>query len=285
MEYALELSGVCKHYSDFSLQNVSFRLPKGSIMGFIGENGAGKTTTIKTILNLIHPDGGEIRILGRDSRKEEPQARAETGVVLDTCCFYPTLRVRQINRILKQIYPTWDEALFFSYTSRFQLPAAKPVKDFSKGMRMKLNIACALAHRPKLLLLDEATSGLDPVMRDQFLDLLLEFIQEEDHSVLFSTHITSDLEKVADYITFLQQGRIVFSEAKDVLTERYGILRCSKEAYAKLDRRSVAGCRQNAFGVEALITNKPEFTFLHRELTVDPVSVEDIMVYYGKENQ
>ena len=279
---ALELSNVCKSYRDFSLKDVTFSLPRGSIMGFIGENGAGKTTTIKAILNLISIEQGEIAILGHDHKQEERAAKEEVGVVFDEGYFHGTLRPREIGSIMKNIYKSWDSVYYAELLRKFSLSANKPFKDFSKGMRMKLSIATALAHHPRLLILDEATSGLDPMMRSEILDMLLEFIQDEEHSVLLSSHITSDLEKVADYITFIHQGRIIFSESKDDLLDRYGMLKCGRDEYARISHEQIIGCRESAFGVEALVRDRDRFQSLHRGLTVDPVSIEEIMLYYGK---
>lgn len=282
---ALELSGVCKSYSGFALKDVSFFLPKGSIMGFIGENGAGKTTTIKAILNLISLDAGEISILGRAHRREERAAKADIGVVFDEGYFHGTLRPREIGSIMRNIYTNWDSSYYKALLSRFSLPAGKPFKDFSKGMRMKLSIATALAHHPKLLILDEATSGLDPMMRSEILDMLLEFIQDEEHSVLLSSHITSDLEKIADYITFIHQGRIVFCENKDNLLYDYGVLKCGHDEYSRISHDQIIGMRESSFGVEALVKGRDRFQSLHRGLVVDSTGIEDIMLFYGKSKE
>lgn len=282
---ALELCSVCKSYPDFQLKNVSFSLPYGSIMGFIGENGAGKTTTIKAILNLIRLDGGEIRILEHDSIREERQAKSEIGVVFDELNLYQAIRACDLGKIMRSVYSSWDGGLYASYLQKFRLPEKKPVKDYSKGMRMKLSIAAALSHRPRLLLLDEATSGLDPVMRSEILDILLDFVQEEDHSVLLSSHITSDLEKIADYITFIHDGKIVFSENKDELLDCYGVLKCSRDEFSRIDKGQIVGQRENHFGVEALVRNREDFLRRHPGLSVDPTSLDEIMVYYGKKPQ
>lgn len=230
MNSAIEVRGLCKHYRDFSLRDVSFTVPGGSIMGFIGENGAGKTTTIKSILGLLHTDGGSISVLGRDPVTDRRAIGQDIGVVLDGSFFYEGMRAKDISAVMSHLHSRWDKESFASYCKRFALPMEKPFKEFSKGMRAKLALTTALAHHPKLLVLDEATSGLDPVVRSEMLDLFLEFIQDEEHSILLSSHITSDLEKVADYITFIHAGKIVFSKTKDDILEQYGVVKCEKRA-------------------------------------------------------
>lgn len=280
VENALELSGVCKKYRDFQLDNVSFSLPSGCIMGFIGENGAGKTTTMKAILGLIHLDGGSVRILGQDLQTSGAASREEVGAVFDDLPVRQTFSAKTMGSILRNVYAVWDSALYESCLRRFALPEKKQIREYSRGMRMKLGMAMALAHHPRLLLLDEATSGLDPVVRSEILDLLLEFIQEEDHSVLFSSHITSDLERAADYITLIHQGRILFSEGKDSLLERHGLIKCTHGQLAELAaEETLLGIRENAFGCEALTGDRQGLLRRHPELTVDPATLEDLMVF------
>ena len=241
MNSAIEVRGLCKHYRDFSLRDVSFTVPGGSIMGFIGENGAGKTTTIKSILGLLHTDGGSISVLGRDPVTDRRAIGQDIGVVLDGSFFYEGMRAKDISAVMSRLHSRWDKESFASYCERFALPMEKPFKEFSKGMRAKLALTTALAHHPKLLVLDEATSGLDPVVRSEMLDLFLEFIQDEEHSILLSSHITSDLEKVADYITFIHAGKIVFSKTKDDILEQYGVVKCEKSARRGPGRRAYIG--------------------------------------------
>lgn len=280
MDYALEIKDVSKKYQEFTLDSISLVLPKGCIMGIIGENGAGKSTTIKLILDLIHRDAGTICVLGRDNRNLGP-VKENIGVVLDESCFPDNLNIRDINLIMSNIYSTWNQDVFLSYRKRFSLPDGKTIKQYSRGMKMKLAIAVALSHDSQLLILDEATSGLDPIVRDEILDIFLEFIQDESHSILISSHITSDLEKVCDYITFLHKGRIVFSQEKDSLMEDYGILKCSLSEFENIDKGVVKGCRKSNFGVEALVRRKQ----LKGSYIVDPASLEEIMLYHAKENQ
>ena len=285
MTNSIEISGLCKSYGDFALDHIDLTLPGGSIMGLIGENGAGKTTTIKCILNLIRRDAGTITLMGYDNIAQERQAKAEVGVVLDECYFHDTLRPRDLHAILSRVYKTWDRDLYGSYLKKFQLPEGKFIKEFSRGMKMKLSLAAALAHHPKLLLLDEATAGLDPVVRDEILDEFLNFIQDEDHSILISSHITSDLEKVADYITYLHQGRVVLSEAKDVLQDSYGRLACTAQQLSAIQPEDLVRVRKGSYGCEALVSDRAVFRKKYPQLMVEPISLEDIMLFIGKGEQ
>ena len=251
MDAILQLSGLCKKYDGFSLDNVSFSLPYGCIMGFVGENGAGKSTTIKAVLNLIRRDQGEIQVFGKDNIQNELEIKEQIGVVFDSLNLPEMIRPLDVGRMMKSVYRQWDGAKYDQYLAQFQLPAKKLVKDLSRGMKMKLAIAVALSHSARLLLLDEATSGLDPIVRDEILDILLEFIQDESCGVLFSSHITGDLEKIADYVTFIHQGKILLSEPKDLLLEKYGVIRCTKEELAALDKSAVVGMRRHQFGVRS----------------------------------
>ena len=282
MKNALEVSHLTKDYGSFKLDDVSFTVPGGTIMGLIGENGAGKTTTIKCILNLIRRDGGEIQVLGLDNLRDEQAVKAQVGVVLDETTFHDGLTAPQVGKILSKLYPGWDAVLYRRYLDKFGLAGKKPVKTFSKGMKMKLSLAAAFAARPKLLILDEATSGLDPVVRDEILDEFLDFIQDEEHAILLSSHITSDLEKVADYVTYLHRGKVAVSGAKDELLDTYGRLVCSRSDLAQVDPALLVGVRTGQFGCEALVRDKHAFTRFYPGLTVDPVTLEDIMVFTVK---
>ena len=285
MTNSIEISGLCKSYGDFALDHIDLTLPGGAILGLIGENGAGKTTTIKCILNLIRRDAGTIALMGYDNIAQEQQAKAEVGVVLDECFFHDTLRPRDLYAILSRVYKTWDRDLYGSYLKKFQLPEGKFIKEFSRGMKMKLSLAAALAHHPKLLLLDEATAGLDPVVRDEILDEFLNFIQDEDHSILISSHITSDLEKVADYITYLHQGRVVLSEAKDVIQDNYGRLACTAQQLSTIQPEDLVRVRKGSYGCEALVSDRAVFRKKYPQLMVEPISLEDIMLFIGKGEQ
>ncbi len=282
MEPLLELKDVCKEYPSFSLQNISFSVPPGSIMGLIGENGAGKTTTILLILNEIRRDGGIIRIFGKDNIREEVAIKEQIGVVLDENCFSGEFRAKDVNAILKRVFKTWDRDLFYRYLSDFSLSENKKIKDYSKGMRMKLNLAAALAHRPRLLILDEATSGLDPVMRSDVLDLLLDFIQDESRAVLFSSHITSDLERVADSVTFLHGGKVVFSREKDELEDQMGILKCGASQFGKLNPADFLRVRRGEAECEALVADRAGAKKKYADFVIDPAPLDEIMLLYAK---
>lgn len=278
MNYALELKNVCKQYDGFALKDVNIALPQGCIMGFIGENGAGKSTTIKLIMDLIHRDSGEIKVLGKDNLTQLEEVKEQIGVVMDENCFAECLCLSDINQMLKHMYKNWQPAAFLEWGKRFGLPADKIIKDYSRGMKMKLSIAVALSHKAKLLLLDEATSGLDPVVRDEILDVFQEFIQEEDHSIFLSSHIISDLEKICDYITFIHKGRILLCQEKDEMLETYGILKCTQQEFDRLDKGMVLGYRKNAFGVEALVRKKD----VKGRFIVDHAGIEDVMLFMVK---
>ena len=284
MNNAMVIENLSKAYPGFALSEVSMTLPRGSIMGFIGENGAGKTTTIKLILNMLHRDSGSVRILGKDNIKEEKAVKERLGVVLGDLNLPETMNGLKINSMMSGIYPGWEEDVFFSNLERFGLPKNRKIKAYSRGMKMKLSIAIALSHGAELLLLDEPTSGLDPIIRDEILDIFLDFIQDENHSIFVSTHIVEDLEKIADYITFIHKGRIILSEEKDSLLERFVILKGPKEGFAAFDRSELIGYKENRFGAEAKAEAK---VWRKKEagaagLVADPVRIQDIMLYYVK---
>ena len=281
MEYAINVTGLCKSYQDFALDNVSFAVPKGSIMGFIGENGAGKSTTIKAMLNLIHRDAGTVEILGMDLDGHEKEIKERIGVVFDECCFHDNLTPADISKILGNIYQNWDGKLYQKYLVQFGLDEKKKIKEFSRGMKMKLGIAAALAHRPDVLILDEATSGLDPIVREEILDIFLDFIQDENHAILISSHITSDLDKIADYLTFIHHGRIILSSGRDDLMDSMGIVKCGAEDLEKIEQDQIIRYRKNQFGCEVLIRNKRSFAVGHPEMVIDPVTTEAIMLFYS----
>ena len=253
MENALEINGLCKHYDGFALQDVSFTLPRGVVMGFIGENGAGKTTTIKAVLNLIRRDAGAIKVLGLDNIAQERAVKERIGVVLEDGCFLNTLTARHVDVLMGKAYQSWQSEQFFRFMERFGIDRNKKIKDYSKGMRMKVSIAAALSHGAELLIMDEPTSGLDPVVRDEVLDLFYDFMQEDSHAILLSSHITSDLDKIADHITFIHQGRVLLSEPRDELLDTFGVLRCTAEQLSALEPSAVRAKRIGAFGCEALV--------------------------------
>ena len=285
MEPALQINGLTKEYPGFKLDHVSFTLPCGTIMGLIGENGAGKSTTINAVLDLIRKDDGNILFWGKELSHNPRQLKEDIGVVFDGINFYVTLTPVKVGKISAAAYRQWDPAAYKGFLDQFQLPADKEIKTFSKGMKMKLSIAAALSHHPKLLILDEATSGLDPVMRDDILDVFLDFIQDETHSILMSSHITTDLEKVADYITFIHQGKIVFSKPKDELIYNYGILRCGAEDFHRLDPADILAWRKNDYQWDVLVEDKNKAMSRYRSIVIDNPSIDDILLLYVKGEQ
>ena len=281
MENILEVKNLCKKYNQFELKNVNLTLPKGMIMGLIGENGAGKTTTIKSILNLTNSTG-EINIFGLNVKKYDKKIKEDIGVVLNENFFSEYLNPKAINKIMKNIYKNWDEKLYFKYLEDFKLPQNKISKEFSSGMKMKLKIAVALAHHPKLLILDEPTSGLDPVARSEILDIFQDFIQNGENSIFVSSHITSDLEHIADYITFINDGKIVLSKTRDELLEEYGIVKCSKAEFEKINKKDYVKYKVNRYEYDVLVENKSEFKRKYDFNVIDKPTLEDIMLIYIK---
>ncbi|MCJ7835067.1 ABC transporter ATP-binding protein [Cuneatibacter sp. NSJ-177] len=282
MDAILQVDGLTKHYPDFMLDHVSFSIPKGAIMGLIGENGAGKSTTIKAILDLIRKEEGTVTFWGQELRSDAKQLKEEIGVVFDGVNFYETLTPEQIGKISNSAYTQWDPPVYQDYLKRFQLPARKEIKTFSKGMKMKLCIAIALSHHPKLLILDEATSGLDPVMRDDILEVFLDFVQDENHSILMSSHITTDLEKIADYITFIHHGKVLFCKPKDELRYQYGIIRCGSAAFDAIDKTEILACRKSDYQWDVLVADKEKAKRKYKNTVVDDASIDDILLLYVK---
>lgn len=271
---------LCKGFDGFLLDHVSFQVPKGRIVGFIGENGAGKSTTINLILDELKRDHGQIQIFGKENTISS--VREEIGVVFDECNFHDVFNTSDIEKILSGVYKSWDSSLYRQYLKRFKIPERKPIGSFSKGMKMKLSIICAMAHKPKLLILDEATTGLDPVVRDEMLDLFLEFIQDEEHSIFFSSHITSDIQKIADYVILIHQGKIIFEEQKDDLVYRLGILKCGKEQFASISPDDYLIHRITNVNVECLVRDKQAIRHKYKNIVVDNATLEDIMLFYIK---
>ena len=276
---AIEIRQLQKSYPGFDLGPLDLSLPQGCIMGLIGENGAGKTTTIRLILDMLQRDGGSIRLLGRGDGEDVMLTREETGVVLDEVGFPECFNTRQVNNVMRLTYKNWDQAAYREYLRRFDLPEGKQFKDFSRGMKMKLGIAVALSHKPKLLILDEPTSGLDPVVRDEVVELFSEFTRDPSHSILISSHIVSDLEKLCDYIAFLHQGKLLLCEEKDRLLEEYGLLLCTQEQLEQLDGSAVKGAKRSPYGVEALVLRSS----VPAGWKVAPVSIEDLFIFMVKE--
>lgn len=276
----IELKGVTKDYGDFKLDNISFSVPKGSVCGFIGQNGAGKTTTIQIILDAINKDSGEVKLFGCDVNKNSVDLRQDVGVVFDEMGFHDFLTARQLNVVMKNIYKNWDENVFFSYLKRFCLPTKKPCKDFSRGMRMKLQIATALSHNAKLLIMDEPTSGLDPIVRNEMIQIFREYVVEEDHTILLSSHITGDLEKLADEVVFINGGKIVLAGNKDEILEKHGIIKCKKDEVDMISQSLIVGCELSGFGAQVLVNDKKSAGKLYPDMLVEPASLEEIMIYY-----
>lgn len=284
-EYAISVKGLVKNYEGFCLDHVELAVPTGSIVGFIGENGAGKSTTIKAILGLIFPDAGTISVLGQENSRQTKEQREAIGAVFEESYFPDNMAIPAIHNMLKKIYKSWEEEVFLSYIKRFALPENKPVKEFSRGMKMKLAIAAALSHKTKLLIFDEATSGLDPIVRNEILDILLEFIQEEDHTIFLSSHITGDIERIADYIVFIHKGKILFSENKDELLFHYGVVCCNQEQYEQIDRDLIVGVQKNRFEYQVMVKEKQKIMEAHPDWVVDPATIEEIMLYVIKGEQ
>ena len=284
MENILELQQISKTFpkSNFTLDKLSFSLPYGSIMGFVGENGAGKTTTIGCILNTIKKDGGTIKLFGKEMPDNDTDIREKIGVVYDGDNFPDFWTAKQLSQVMEGIYTQWDNALFQKYLEDFHLPVRQKIKDYSRGMTMQLAIAVALSHHPQLLILDEATSGLDPVMRDEMLDVFLEFVQEESHSILLSSHITSDLEKVADYITFIHSGKLIMTVSKNDLVYNYAVMRCRESQFLTLDPCDIITYRKRDFQIDVLVPDGKKAQRKYKDIIVDHVSVDEIMLLLAK---
>ena len=282
MENNIELQNVSKKYKDFELKNISFNVPQGCIVGLIGENGAGKTTTIKSILNITKSEG-TVKIFGKDSKNNEKEIKEETGVVLDDSFLSEYLTAKQVNSIMKDFYKTWNENKYINLLKQFNLPTDKLIKDFSSGMRMKLKIATAISHNPKLLILDEPTSGLDPIVRNEILDIFRKYIEEDEtRSILLSTHITTDLEHISDYIVFIEKEKIIFDLPTDELLENYGIIKCSREDFIRLDEKDYIAYKKGKYQYEVLTNDKSAIRSKYNISTIDKPSIEDIMLFYIK---
>lgn len=285
MENILEINNLNKCYKGFSLKNVSFSLKPGFVMGFIGPNGAGKSTTIKLIMNLIKKDSGTINIFGKDNIDNEKEVKSKIGFVYDENYYYEDLTIKDMKNILAPFYANWDNKVYDKYIKDFNLPSNKKIKELSKGMKMKFSLAIALSHKAELIIMDEPTAGLDPVFRSELLDILYGIIQDENVSIFFSTHITNDLEKIADYITFINNGEIVFSESKDKIIEDYAIVKGKKELLDSDIRKEFISLRENSFGFEGLINNPSHIRKLFNgEVIIERPTLEDILVYTVRGN-
>lgn len=279
-ENAIEVSGLTKKYDGFTLDRISFNVAKGSIMGFIGQNGAGKTTTIKALLNIISADSGSIKLLGLDHIKHEYEIKEQLAAVFDEMPFHESFNANQINIMFGGLYGGWDEKKFFEYLDRFGLPRKKKISKFSKGMKMKLQIAAALSHGAKLMIMDEATTGLDPVVRNEILDIFREYLRDEENSILMSSHITGDLEKIADSVTFIDKGKILLTGYKDEILENHGVIKCSKSDLGTLLPEDCISARISDYGAEVMVSDKTAAKRKYPSLTIDKTTLEEIMLFY-----
>ncbi len=277
---AIEIRDLTKKYDGFTLDNISFDVPRGSIMGFIGQNGAGKTTTIRLMLNLIKKDSGSIKMLGLDNTENEREIKSMISAVFDELPFHEALNADQLSVIMSGLYKSWDKKTYLSYLERFALPRKKRFGEFSKGMKMKVQIAAALSHGAKLLIMDEATTGLDPVVRNEILDIFLEYLQDESNSIFLSSHITTDLEKIADSVTFIDKGRILLSGNKDEIVENHGMIKCTNSQYKEIAPEDVISARLTDFGAEVMVSGKEKIEKKYSGLTIDNTTLEEIMLFY-----
>ncbi|WP_449241697.1 ABC transporter ATP-binding protein [Desulfoscipio gibsoniae] len=283
MKPILEVKNIRKNFKGFSLKDISFTMEKGCIMGFIGPNGAGKSTTIKLILNLLKKDGGVINVFGLDNLKHEIEIKNKIGFVFDENHFYEELTIREMSKIIAPLYKDWDNHAFAKYLADFDLPLQKKIKDLSKGMKMKYSLAVALSHHPDLLIMDEPSAGLDPVARNELLEILTYIMQDENKGVFLSTHITSDLDKIADYITFINDGQIIFSTAKDELLDGHGLVRGARELLDNDIRKEFIGIKENQFGFEGLVEDRRRAQLLfNKQVLIEKPALEDIMLHYTK---
>lgn len=276
----IELKHVTKNYGDFVLEDVTFSIPEGSVCGFIGQNGAGKTTTINLILDIIRRDSGEIRMFGESIDTDSAHLREDVGVVFDEMGFHEFMTGRDINIMMKNIYKNWDEQAFFDYMKKFSLPTKKKCGAFSRGMRMKLQIAVALSHHAKLLIMDEPTSGLDPIVRNEMIEIFREFVVEEDHTILLSSHITGDLEKLADEVVFINGGKIVLSGNKDEILEMHGVLKCKKDEVSRISPSLIVHKELGTYGAEILVNDRHAAEKLYPDMVMEPAALEQIMIHY-----
>lgn len=280
MNAILELKNVCKNFDDFQLKDISLQVPKGTIVGLIGENGAGKSTIINIIEGLVKEDSGEIYVFNKNMREHEKELKQDIGIIYDACHYNEKFKVKDVGKMMSLAYNNWDQELYLQYVERFSLPMKKPLNKFSKGMKMKLCFAAELAHCPKLLILDEATSGLDPIVRDEILEILQEFIMDEEHGILISSHITSDLDKIADYITFIHNGEILLTKTYDEIHNDYGLIRCGQKIFDALSKDEMIAYKKEDFEYKVLVENRHDFEKVYQDLIIDKATIEDIMLMY-----
>ncbi len=279
-ENAIEIKGLTKKYDGFTLDNVSFNVAKGSIMGFIGQNGAGKTTTIRSLLNIIRYDSGSINMLGMDNIEHEYEIKEQISAVFDEMPFHETFNAHQISKIMNSIYKEWNNSQFKEYLERFSLPEKKKIGKFSKGMKMKLQIAVALSHNARLLIMDEATTGLDPVVRNEILDIFREYLINESRSILMSSHITSDLEKISDSVTFIDKGKILLTGYKDDILYNHVLIKCSKSDYKEISSSDFVSARVSDYGIEIMTADRNLCSKKYSGLNIEKTTLEEIMLFY-----
>lgn len=280
---AIELRNVYKDFGDFSLKNINLNIPCGYIVGLVGENGSGKSSLIKTILNLVKADKGEVNILGENDLENNREVLGKTGVFLDDFYLPVEFTIIQIENIMKDIYSNWESDRFFDLIERFDLPLDKKIGEFSKGMKVKATLAITLSHNASLLILDEPTSGLDSVIRNELLEIFLDFMQEPNNSILLSSHISSDLEKIADYIAYIEDGEILFVESKDTIIYEYGIIRCKKSQLGEIDLKDIIACKENSMGYDIIISNKNYARKKYENLTIDDVNIDELILTMKRE--
>lgn len=278
MKNVIEIKDLKKNYPDFSLSINELKIPSGIVIGLIGENGAGKTTFIKSILSIIKKDSGTIKIFNKNLEEQELDIKKDIGVVLDNSFLPENLRPKDINMVMKEIYDNWDTELFYKYLKDFKIKDNQILKTMSKGMRKKVEIATSLSHHPKLLILDEATSGLDPIVRNEVLDIFLDFIQDEEHTVILSTHITSDLEHIADYIIFINNGEIVLEKERNEILDNYGILKCDIDAFDSIDKKDIVRYKKTKYNYEILVDDKTSCKKKYKNYVIDNITLEDLML-------
>ncbi|MGN8913859.1 ABC transporter ATP-binding protein [Anaerofustis butyriciformans] len=282
MEYVLEVNNLTKEYKDFKLDDISLKIPKGSVVGLIGENGAGKSTFINAILNINEPEKGEVKIFNKNINEHEKDIKEDIAVIFDKSHYSEYMNAKLIGKMLSKIYKNWDNEKYYSLLENFGLPVNKKIKKFSKGMKMKLEFALALSHSPKFLILDESTSGLDPVFRDEILELLRSYTENEENSILISSHITSDLDKISDYIAFIHEGRLQFVKEYEDIHDNYGVLSCKKDFFDSLSPDDIVFYRKEAFSYKVLVKNRMELMNIYKDLIIENASVEDVMLFYIK---
>lgn len=275
MDNAVEIRGLCKSFGSFEIKDLDLDIPRGYVVGLIGENGAGKTTLIKCITGANIPDSGAVKLFSSQDRNGSD---GRLGIVFDECHLFQQMNGTQIGRLMSSLFDNWDDAGYRKLMSDFGIPLDKKIKDYSRGMRMRIQVAVAMSHSPDLIIMDEATAGMDPAARDEFLDLVMEYMQDECHTVLMSSHITSDLEKIADYIVFIHHGSIVMNGPKDEILESYGVVKGGEQAVLSIGRENIVSIKRDEFSTSALVRNRQDIEEAYPELVVDPASLEDIMV-------